>query len=103
VTPEPLHVVASTVQVAGDGADALERAFRDRLGEVESQPGFVRLEVWREDGAPGRYLMVSWWRRPEDFRAYLRSDAHRRSHARVPGEPHRPRGTGVACYTLVAE
>ncbi|MDP9395419.1 MAG: antibiotic biosynthesis monooxygenase [Actinomycetota bacterium] len=100
---EPLFVVSSAVEVPVEGASALEEAFAARLGEVESAPGFVRLEVWRQEGRQGSYVMVSWWRQESDFRAYMRSDAHRRSHARVLGAPWRPRGTGVTRYRLVAE
>lgn len=97
-----LHVVVSHVDVDPVGATELERAFVDRLGEVERAQGFVRLEVWRSDREPGRYVMTTWWEHEEDFRAYLRSDAHRRSHARIPTDPARPRGAGVDRYTVVA-
>lgn len=97
-----LHVVVSHVEVDPDGADELEQAFVDRLGEVEEARGFVRLEVWRNDREPGRYVMATWWHREEDFRAYMRSQAHRRSHQRIPTDPYPPRGLGLDRYTLVA-
>lgn len=99
----PLHVLVSHVHVDPRGSIPLEQAFRGRLHEVEGAPGFVRLEVWRDESADGAYLMVTWWRDPSDVRAYLRSEAHHRSHARIPTVPHRPRGAGLDRYTLVAE
>ena len=99
------HVVVSELVVPDDGgesADVLETAFRQRLGEVESAPGFGGLQVWRDSRVANRYLMVSWWQSREDFSAYMRSDAHRRSHARVPGDPHQPRGVGVDRFEVVA-
>ena len=101
-TAAQLHVVVSHVVIDPDGGEALERAFADRLGEVERARGFVRLEVWRNDREPGRYVMATWWRCEDDFRTYMRSDAHRRSHRRIPTDPFRPRGEGVDRYTLVA-
>lgn len=98
----PLHVVVSHIEVADAGAAALEHAFADRLGEVESAPGFVRLEVWRSEREAGRYVMTTWWEGEEHFQRYLRSEAHRRSHARIPTDPAAPRGRGVDRYTLVA-
>jgi heme oxygenase (mycobilin-producing) len=100
---EPAPFVAvSEIDVPPPGSPALERAFDDRLGEVDGWPGFQRLEVWRDERCPGRYLMVSWWDSEADFRAYLRSDAHDRSHARIPGVPHRPRPAGLTRYRVVA-
>jgi heme oxygenase (mycobilin-producing) len=95
-------VAVSEIAVPPPGSAALEAAFADRLGEVDDWPGFLRLEVWQDERSPGRYLMVSWWYAEADFRAYLASDAHRRSHARIPGGEHRPRPAGLTRYRLVA-
>jgi heme oxygenase (staphylobilin-producing) len=103
VKPErPLFVSVSHVQAAPGGAGVLTDAFSDRLGEVERWPGFVRLEVWQDAKADDRFVMVTWWQSEDDFRAYLRSDVHDRSHARMPGGDLRPRGTGLDRYTLIA-
>ncbi|HEU4676344.1 MAG TPA: antibiotic biosynthesis monooxygenase [Motilibacteraceae bacterium] len=95
-----------TVDVGGEtgesAAQVLERAFAHRLGEVEGENGFQRLEVWRDVKVAGTYVMVTWWDTEEDFRAYLRSEAHDRSHARVPTSPARPRGAGLDRYQVVA-
>ena len=95
-------VVTSELTVPAGSGPVLEAAFADRLREVEGHDGFLRLEVWRDTREAGRYLMVSWWRGPAAFTGYLRSDAHRRSHARIPGDPHRPRGVGVQRFEVVA-
>ncbi|HSJ26561.1 MAG TPA: antibiotic biosynthesis monooxygenase family protein, partial [Acidimicrobiia bacterium] len=79
----------------------LEEAFRDRLGEVDHWPGFRHLEVWRDESTPGRYVMVSWWTDREAFKSYMRSDAHRRSHARIPEDPSRPRPVSFSRYTVI--
>jgi heme-degrading monooxygenase HmoA len=95
-------VVESRLEIDPGAVDVLEAAFADRLGEVESAEGFVRLEVWRDEQEPGRYTMVSWWASADAFRAYLRSDAHRRSHARIPTSPSRPRGIAVRRHRVIA-
>lgn len=95
------HVVVSELVVAEDGIETLEAAFRDRLGEVDSFPGHVGLQVWRDDGHRGRYVMVTWWETAEAFRQYMRSDSHRRSHARIPSEPSRPKAVRVDRFSLV--
>lgn len=99
---DPGFIVSSEVVTEVGGHDHLERAFRDRLGEVDGWPGFRRLEVWRDLDRPGAYQMVSWWDSREDFVAYMRSAAHRRSHARVPDDP-RPRAAGVRRWDVISE
>ena len=95
-------MVASDLRVDPSGAAALERAFRLRLGEVEAHPGFQRLEVWRDDHSEGAYRMVTWWDDEDAFRAYMRSAAHHRSHARIPSDPAQARGAGLRRYSLIA-
>ncbi len=95
-------VVVSHLQVADGSAEVLERAFADRLHEVEGSDGFLRLEVWRDTSAPGQYSMVTWWRDAAAFQSYMRSDRHRRSHERIPAPPHKPRAVGLSRYEVVA-
>ena len=98
--PEPWAMV-SELAVDPDGAATLEAAFADRLGEVDHWPGFQRLEVWRDPRHAGRYLMVSWWDTREQFTAWMRSQSHNRSHARVPTE-RAPRPVRFDRYQVIA-
>jgi heme oxygenase (mycobilin-producing) len=100
--PDQAFVVSSQLTIAADGAVTLEQAFRDRLGEVDAADGFQRLEVWRDLQDPTSFRMVSWWDSEAQFRAYMGSPAHRRSHARIPRDPHAPHALGVSRFELVA-
>jgi heme-degrading monooxygenase HmoA len=97
------HVVVSELVVAENGIESLEAAFRTRLGEVDSFPGHLGLQVWRDDRRRGRYVMVTWWETADAFAQYMRSDSHRRSHARIPSEPARPKAVRVDRFTLVTD
>lgn len=96
-------VVSSEVTISPGSVEVLERAFRERLRLVEEASGFRRLEVWRDVMRPGVFQMVSWWESEDSFRRYMRSEKHRISHARIPREPDRPRGTGVRRYVLLPD
>ena len=78
-----MYVSVSRLRVAAERADELVRAFRRRAGLVDDFDGFVDLEVWQSDRDPEEIVMVSRWRDSEAFRTYMRSDAHRISHARI--------------------
>ena len=101
--PAGAHVVVSELAIEEIGIAGLEAAFSDRLGEVDSFPGHLGLQVWRDNRKPGRYLMVTWWETEDDFRQYMQSDSHRCSHARIPSEPARPKAVRVSRFSLVTE
>ncbi len=94
--------MVSELEVPEAGVDALEVAFRNRLGEVDGWPGFRHLEVWRDPRHAGRYLMVSWWDSREDFSRWMHSDAHDRSHDRVPKGVDAPRAVRFDRYQVIA-
>lgn len=79
-----MYVSMSRLRVEPHLVDELVDAFRDRLGAVDVFAGFEGLEVWSSDREPGEVLMVSRWRDRACFTAYMRSDAHRASHDRIP-------------------
>ena len=81
-----MYVSLSRLRVDAAHADRLVEAFRGRVGLVDDADGFVDLEVWRSDRDAREVVMVSRWRDRDAFRAYMRSDAHRISHDRIPAE-----------------
>jgi heme-degrading monooxygenase HmoA len=102
VPNDAAYVAISEIAVAGEGADALEDAFRDRLGAVDRWPGFLGLEVLRHRRRAGSYLMISRWTSKDAFQDYMRSAVHKTSHDRIPSGPHAPRPAGFDDYDVVA-
>jgi len=82
----------SRLRVDPELAPSLVEAFRRRLRLVDEFEGFVDLEVWQSDRDQGEVIMVSRWRDRQCFKAYMRSDAHRRSHDRIDPELERAIG-----------
>ncbi|GAC1326314.1 MAG: hypothetical protein NVSMB25_25590 [Thermoleophilaceae bacterium] len=64
-------------------AEELVGAFRARAHLVDEAKGFIDLQVWRSDRDPEEMVMVSRWESRRAFTAYMRSEAHRISHARI--------------------
>ncbi len=96
-------VITSEVTIDAEDAGLLAAAFQARVRLVEAAPGFQRIEVWSDLARPGVFLMVSWWDTADAFRAYMRSEDHRISHARIAGPPHKPRGTGVRRFGVLPD
>ncbi len=76
----------SRLRVDRERAAELVAAFGRRAHLVDCADGFVGLEVWHSDRDAGEVVMVSRWRDRDAFRAYMRSDAHRISHDRIPAD-----------------
>src|SRR3954462_8453381 len=102
-----MYVSMSRLRVDADQSDALVTAFRRRAHLVDCVEGFIDLEVWRSDRDPEEVLMVSRWRNRAGFPAYMRSAAHRLSHARrdpsLKAAIRRERVEHLHTYDVVAE
>jgi heme-degrading monooxygenase HmoA len=78
-----MYVSVSRLRVTEERAPELVAAFRRRAHLVDRADGFVDLQVWQSDRDPTELMMVSRWRDRACFSAYMRSGAHRASHARI--------------------
>jgi heme-degrading monooxygenase HmoA len=78
-----VYVSLSRLRVDDERASELVAAFRRRARLVDDADGFVDLQVWQSDRDPAEVVMVSRWRDRDAFKAYMKSDEHRVSHARI--------------------
>jgi len=78
-----VYVSLSRLKVEQARAPELIAAFRRRARLVDDADGFLDLQVWQSDRDACELVMVSRWRDRAAFTAYMRSDEHRRSHARI--------------------
>jgi len=73
-------------------ADRIVEAFRHRAGKVDQQPGFLGIEVWRQE--EGKEVMVSTrWRNKEDYHNWINGPAFREAHERAKGAPGQANGS----------
>ena len=87
-----MFVSHSEIEIAEHGSDALERAFRERARLVDAHPGFLGLELLRDIGRKGNYLLVTRWSSRDDFRRYMKSSDYRAAHARQHEGVQEPAG-----------
>jgi heme-degrading monooxygenase HmoA len=58
-------------------AEAFEAAFALVRQSVAGTPGHLGDQLLKDDGAPGRYILLSKWRTIEQFRAWEDAPVHR--------------------------
>lgn len=79
-----MFVALSKFTVANDMAAAVKQAFRDRPREVESAPGFIRLDVLSPEEDPREFWLITYWSTRKDFDDWHRSHSYRESHKGIP-------------------
>jgi heme-degrading monooxygenase HmoA len=79
-TESNMYVVINRVPVAKDWHDAFEQRFLERAGQVELQPGFVRMEIMRPETEDTPYLVQTAWKDRAAFEAWLKSDDFKVAH-----------------------
>ncbi|WP_298293218.1 antibiotic biosynthesis monooxygenase [Thiomonas sp.] len=88
------YVVANRVPVRPEFHAAFEERFRQRAGEVEKQPGFVRMEVLRPVDPEAPYVVLTHWESREAFQNWVRSDDFKRAHQHPNPLPKEAFGEG---------
>jgi heme-degrading monooxygenase HmoA len=75
------YVVANRVSVKPEYRADFEARFRRRAGEVDKQPGFVRMEILRPVSDDGLYIVLTHWADQAAFEAWMQSDDFKAAHA----------------------
>ena len=75
-----MYIVANRVPVAPPWREQFEERFRGRAGQIDKQPGFVRLQVLRPADADSPYVVLTTWRDKAAFEAWVGSEDFRLAH-----------------------
>jgi len=75
-----MYIVANRVPVASPWREQFEERFRTRAGQIDKQPGFVRLQVLRPADADSPYVVLTMWQDKVAFEAWVGSEDFRLAH-----------------------
>ncbi len=99
-----MFIARSRFVVANATADAVREAFRNRPHEVDSAPGFVRMEVMSPLDDGNEFCLTTYWSDEGSFRSWYKSHAFRESHRGIPRGLKVVRGSlNLQFYELVSE
>jgi heme-degrading monooxygenase HmoA len=76
-----MFIVSNRVPVAPDWREAFEQRFRERAGQIDKQPGFVRMEIQRPADESSPYVVQTAWRDEASFRNWVGSEDFKAAHA----------------------
>lgn len=76
-----MYVVMNRVPVAAGWGDAFEERFRKRAGQVEKNPGFVRMHVMKPVTPNTSYVVSTVWESKAAFEAWVGSEDFKTAHS----------------------
>jgi len=88
-----MYVVSNRVFVTDDWTETFEERFQKRAGQIEKQPGFVRMRVMRpvSEGAP--YVVLTEWQDEAVFKDWVNSADFKSAHSNpMPSEAFDKKG-----------
>ncbi len=82
-----MFVVANRIPVASGWEQRFKERFAQRAGQVELQPGFVRMQVLEPTDGDAPYVVLTTWESKAAFEAWVDSEDFRAAHrATLPKE-----------------
>ena len=76
-----MFIVANRVPVASGWEETFEERFRKRVGQIDKQPGFVRMQILKPESDDSPYVVLTTWRDKSSFEAWVGSDDFKLAHS----------------------
>ncbi len=95
------YVVANRVFVKQSYAGEFEQRFRNRSGQINQQPGFVRMEVLKPQSEKTPYVVLTHWENEQAFRNWVGSEDFKRAHQNPMDKDAFLDGGGLEQYEVI--
>lgn len=76
-----MFIVANRVPVSADWQETFEERFRKRAGQIEKQPGFVRMQVLKPVSDDAPYIVLTTWDSQAAFNDWVGSEDFKLAHS----------------------
>lgn len=96
-----MYIVTNRVPVIPEYESMFEERFRKRAGQVEKQPGFIRMQILKPDTADTPYVVLTCWRDKQAFNQWVESEDFRAAHSNpMPKEAFQGKG-GMEAFEVI--
>lgn len=75
-----MYSVANRVWVKPEWFDEFENRFRNRAGQIDKQPGFIRMQILKPATDDTPFVVLTTWENKEAFLTWTRSEDFRIAH-----------------------
>ncbi|MEA1888246.1 MAG: antibiotic biosynthesis monooxygenase family protein [Pseudomonadota bacterium] len=76
-----MFIVANRVPVASGWEDSFEERFQKRAGQIDKQPGFVRMQILKPESNDTPYVVLTTWQDKASFEVWVGSEDFKLSHS----------------------
>jgi heme-degrading monooxygenase HmoA len=76
-----MFIVANRIPVAEEYKEMFENRFRARSGQIDKQPGFVRMQILKPSSPDTPYVVLTSWQDKAAFENWVGSDDFKLAHA----------------------
>ncbi|MFV1984930.1 MAG: antibiotic biosynthesis monooxygenase [Thiohalomonadales bacterium] len=74
------YMVANRIFVKLEYNQEFEQRFKDRAGQIDKQPGFVRMQVLKPESEKTPYVVLTEWQNEQAFQNWVGSEDFKIAH-----------------------
>ncbi len=97
------YVVANRVFVKAQYCAEFEQRFARRAGQIDQQPGFLRMQILKPRSDKTPYVVLTHWRDEQAFRTWIGSEDFRLAHENPMPEDAFGEGGGLEQYEVIID
>jgi heme-degrading monooxygenase HmoA len=95
------YVVANRVYVKPEYTEEFEERFRNRVGQIEQQSGFVLMEILKPQSDETPYVVMTHWENELAFRYWIGSEDFKLAHQNPMARDAFLEGGGIEQYEVI--
>jgi len=95
------YVVANRVFVKQEYSQEFEQRFKNRAGQIDKQPGFVRMEVLKPQSEKAPYVILTHWKDEQAFNNWVGSEDFKIAHQNPMTKDAFLEGGGLEQYEVI--
>jgi len=97
-----MFVVTNRIPVAEGWEKEFEQRFRNRAGQIDQQPGFIKMLVLKPQSDDTPYLVETTWNDKTAFEQWVDSDDFKLAHTNpLPKEATKDTGGKIEMFDVV--
>ena len=74
------YIVANRIPVARGYEAMFEERFKNRAGQIDKQPGFVRMQVLKPESDNSPFIVLTTWEDEQAFANWVKSEDFKIAH-----------------------
>jgi heme-degrading monooxygenase HmoA len=95
------YAVANRIYVKPEYTEEFEERFRNRVGQLEQQPGFVLMDVLKPQSETTPYVIMTYWTDKQAFTEWVKSEDFKLAHQNPMSKDAFLEGGGLEQYSVI--